>query len=75
MVQEDLPGRGETGSATGTEQQRGAHGVLEVADLHAQGRLGDVKPSSGAPEVQLFGDSDEVPQDTQLEGWLHVLTV
>jgi hypothetical protein len=49
--------------------------AFEIADLHAQRRLGDVEPGGGASEVQLFSNSDEVAQNPQLEGRLHGSTV
>jgi hypothetical protein len=39
---------------------------LELADLLGQRRLGHVQPLRGAAEVTLLGDSDEVPEVSQI---------
>jgi len=38
--------------------------------LDTEGWLGDVKPGSGSPEMQLFRNGDEVLQDAQVKLWL-----
>ena len=46
--------------------RRTSEARCELADLLAQSRLGHVQQISGAAEMQLFGDGDEVPQLSQL---------
>jgi len=41
--------------------------VLELVDLVAQRRLGDVEARGCAAEVQLLGDGQEVAQQPRLE--------
>src|SRR5438067_6491981 len=42
--------------------------VLELPDLPAEGGLGDAQPPCCAPEVELLGHRDEVPQMSELHG-------
>jgi hypothetical protein len=61
---------GENHSARASLEECRADLALEVADLAAQRRLRDVQPLRRAPEVQLLGDRDEIPEMTQLhETW------
>ena len=48
-------------------EQIGAERLLELVDLVAQRRLGDVEACGGAAEVELLGDGEEVAQQTRLE--------
>jgi hypothetical protein len=46
-------------------QEHHAELGLELADLLAHCRLGDVEPLRRAPEVKLLGDGDEVAEMSQ----------
>ena len=59
--QEECPGIGELAALRGAVDQAGTHLLFEVADLPAQGRLGDVQGLGGAAEVPVLGDHREVP--------------
>jgi hypothetical protein len=48
-------------------EQVGAEGVLELLDLVAQRRLGDVEARGSSAEVELFRDGQEVAQQARLE--------
>ena len=43
-----------------------ADGALELQDLLREARLGDVEAIGCPPEVELFGDGDEVPELTEI---------
>ncbi len=47
-------------------QQRRPEFALEIADLRAQGRLGDAQPFCGAGYRALLGNGDEVTEDTEV---------
>src|SRR3954453_18643874 len=61
--------RGQRDAAVRAVEEPDAELVLELADLLADGRLGDVEPLPGAAEVQLFGDGDEVPEMAEFHRW------
>jgi hypothetical protein len=42
--------------------ERRAHFPLELADLQAEGRLLDAEALGCAPEMQFFGDRDELTE-------------
>ena len=67
VAQERLARRGQLHPPSGAGQQLAAELVLELADLLAQRRLGDVQPGGRAAEVQLLGDGHEVAQLAQLD--------
>ena len=67
LLEERLPGGGELNLAAGAHEQLRAEGALELADLVAQRRLGDVEPRSGAAEVELLGDGQEVTKQARLK--------
>jgi len=48
-------------------EQVGAERLLELVDLVAQRRLGDVEARGGAAEVQILRDGEEVAQQARLE--------
>jgi hypothetical protein len=48
-----------------SHEQRKANNVLQPLDLLTQGWLGDAESRGGSTEVQLFGDSNEVPEVTK----------
>jgi predicted ester cyclase len=48
-------------------EQVGAERLLELVDLVAQRRLGDVQARGGAAEVELLRDGEEVAQQARLE--------
>jgi hypothetical protein len=51
-----VPGGGELDLAAGAHEQLGAEGALELADLVAQRRLGDVEARGGTAEVEFLSD-------------------
>jgi len=53
--------------AAGADEQVGAEGALELVDLVAQRRLGDVQARGGPAEMELLGDGQEVAQQARLE--------
>jgi hypothetical protein len=65
--QEEFTGVGELAAPRGCGRSGGAHLLFEVADLPAQGRLGDVEGLGGAAEVPVLGDHCEVPHQAQVE--------
>jgi predicted ester cyclase len=67
FLQERLPGGGELDLAAGAREQVGAEGALELADLVAQRRLGDVEARGGTAEVELLCDGEEVPDKARLK--------
>ena len=54
---------------------RAADDRLEALDLLGQRRLGDVQPLSGAGEMLLLGDGDEIAQVSQLEIHRHSILI
>jgi hypothetical protein len=68
--EEGEAGGGELHAARDAREERRADVALEVADLPAQRRLGDVQARRRAAEVQLLGDGDEVAQVAELHGGL-----
>ena len=67
LLEERVPGGGELDLAAGAYEQLCAQGALELADLVAQRRLGDVEARGGTAEVQLLSDGQEVAKQTRLE--------
>src|SRR6185369_11294221 len=61
---------GELDAALVAVEEAHAELLLELADLLADRRLGDVQPLRGAAEVPLFGGSDEVPEVSELHHYL-----
>ena len=68
MGQEDLAGGGEVHAAAMPNQQRGAQLRLEVADLLAQGRLGDVEDPAGGDEAALARHDGEISDLAKVHG-------
>ena len=62
MAEEALAGGEEADAAGCPLEEAGAELVLEAADLPAEGRLRDVEAASGAGDVLLLGDGDEVAE-------------
>ncbi len=54
----------ELDSAVGPMKEADAEILLQAPDLLTERRLRDVKSLGGPPEVELFRDSDEVPEVT-----------
>jgi len=75
-LRQDRSGVGEEASAGREElhpprrsaKERRPELILEVADLTAQRRLGDVQAAGGPADVLLFGDGDEVGDLRQAHG-------
>ena len=63
IVEQDGAGDGQR-DRRGALQQRDPELALEVADLLADCRLGDVQALGGATEVQFLGDGDEIAKVT-----------
>ncbi len=51
-------------------QQRHIHLLLELADLQAQRRLGDVQALGRPREVEFLGDGDEVPEVAKVHRYI-----
>src|SRR5206468_9470124 len=49
--------------------------LFESPDLLAQGRLGDMELRRRPPEMQLFGDREEVAEVAQLHARTHIINV
>jgi hypothetical protein len=49
-----------------TLEELGTDALLELPDLHAEGRLRDVEPSGGATEVQLLSQHHERAEKSRL---------
>src|SRR5437868_6269910 len=49
--------------------------LFESPDLLAQGRLGDMELRSRPPEMQLFGDRQEVAEVAELHARTHIINV
>jgi hypothetical protein len=56
LLEERGPGGGELDLAAGAHEQLCAEGALELADLVAERRLGDVEARGGPSEVELLSD-------------------
>jgi len=56
LLEERLSGGSELDLAARAREQLGAEDALELADLVAQRRLGDVEARGGSAEVELLGD-------------------
>ena len=67
LFEERVPGGGELDLAAGAREQLCAEGALELADLVAQRRLGDIEARGGTAEVELLSDGQEVAKQTRLE--------
>jgi hypothetical protein len=63
---EKLAGLGQAQRPAAAFQQLQAQLVLQLADLLAQRRLGDMQAQGGAAEIQLLGHRQEVAEMTQL---------
>src|SRR4051812_12540691 len=64
--QEDLARRGELDAAAVPDEQGGADLAFQLFDLLAEGRRGDVQALGGPAEMQLLGDTHEVPHLAKL---------
>ena len=67
LAQQCLTGVREANGAAVALQQSDPDQVLQAPYLLGQRRLSDVQPLGRAPEVKLFGDGDEVLDETQVE--------
>jgi len=67
LLEERLPGGGQLDLPAGASEQFCAEGALELSDLVAQRRLGDVEPRGGTAEVELLGDGQEVANQARLK--------
>jgi hypothetical protein len=61
-IEEDFAGGGEFDRARGSEEERVAEDLFELADLLREWGLREVKAIRGAAEVEFFGDGDEVAE-------------
>ena len=66
-VVEHAAGVGEAHVPGVTIEEARAHRLLELADLHAERRLGDGEARGGASEVQLVHHLTEIAQVAELE--------
>ena len=69
LLEQLLAGRSQRDAPGRAGEQVRAELLLELADLPAEHRLRDVEALRRAPEVQLFGDRDEVAQLAQVQRW------
>jgi hypothetical protein len=60
VIEKDAAARKEHHPASRSLKERSAELVFERADRSAERRLAHVKTRSGAPDVRLFGDGDEI---------------
>ena len=67
LLQERCPGRRELNVALGTKEQRDAHLGLQLFDLLAERRLGDVEPLGGPAEVKVLGHRDEILEMSKVQ--------
>jgi hypothetical protein len=67
LLEERPPGGGELDVAAGADEQVGAERALELVDLVAQRRLGDVQARGGPAEMELLRDGQEVAEQARLE--------
>lgn len=63
-----VPGRGQPHAAASAFEEGDADLVLQLADLAAEGGLGDTQATGGPGEVQFIGDADEVAQVPEFHG-------
>src|SRR5262245_13068249 len=75
LYQEHAAGVGQLDAALRPVKQSGLQLLLEPPDLLAQGWLRDAESRGGAPEMELLGDGEEVPQVTQLHAGTHITNV
>ncbi len=69
MIEEDPAGGGQFDSARAAQEKRGAHLMLEIADLAAQGGLGGVQLVLGGKlEASGLGHGDEVAKMSEFHG-------
>ena len=66
IAKELRAGRSELNATTSPQEQLNASFLFQRANLLTQGRLRHVQSTSGSPEMQLFGDRDEISEVTQL---------
>ena len=65
--QQRFTGGGERNAALRTVEQLHAERFLQLRDGLRHRRLRHVQTTSGAPEVQFFGDCDELPPGTEID--------
>jgi hypothetical protein len=68
LAEKGASGVGELDAPLVAREEGGAELALEIADLPAERRLGDVQSRGRVTEVQLLGDGDEVAEVAQLHG-------
>jgi hypothetical protein len=64
--QEHLAGFGESDTLRAAVEQPGTKILLQMPDLPAEGRLGDMQGGRGAAEVPVVGDHGELPHQPQV---------
>jgi len=66
-LEQRATGGGELDVAAGAHEQVGAERALELVNLVAQRRLGDVEARGSPAEMELLRDGQEVAQQARLE--------
>jgi hypothetical protein len=66
LVKKDGTGRGEAYRSAVPLEERSSYDLLELTDLHAQRGLRHVEQIGGAPEMERFGQDDEVAEVAEL---------
>jgi hypothetical protein len=67
-----VAGVGEGYGAGGSEEEGMAEEIFEAANLLRERRLREMEALSGAAEVKLFRDGDEVAEVTKLDVVIHI---
>jgi hypothetical protein len=67
LFEERPPRDGELDVAAGAHEQVRAERALELVDLVAQRRLGDVEARGGPAEMELLRDGQEIAEQARLE--------
>jgi hypothetical protein len=63
------------GEAPAAAEERDAEGILELANLLAQGGLGDVEALGGPGEIALLGDGDDIPEMAKFHKVYHTIGI
>ncbi|KAG1392470.1 hypothetical protein G6F59_014589 [Rhizopus arrhizus] len=75
LLQQKAPGFGQPQGTGGAFEQLHAQFFLELADLTAERRLGDVQPGGGTREAAFFRHGLEVAQVSELHGYLDYIGI
>jgi hypothetical protein len=67
LVEQRSAGGRQLDPSARADEQRRAERLLQLADLAAERRLRDVEACSGAPEVELVGDGQEVAKQARID--------